>query len=182
MKSLILILSLTLCYSCASQVQLTDSTIEKKSGLRKPTFKNQGEQEDYWAQEFFKKEYKPEKYLKYSGEIKIREDNRIHFGQFQAVEIFNTNSENNMIFTKGLFYPDILGLMSLKIGNLEEVKFLSDSPKIKRFRFWLYRPNMANPQVYFFELTNNKATERTEWNSFIENARLTFVKGGWIII
>ena len=41
---------------------------------------------------------------------------------------------------------------------------------------------MANPQVYLFELTNEKANEKTDWKSFIKNAKLTFVKEGWIII
>ncbi len=180
MKLFVVILLLTFSISCKSKNKLEKVETEKKTEL-KPPFKNQGEQEKYWAQELFKREYKKKHYSKFVGEI-IKSDNKITFGKVQYVELFDTKSDYNQIFEKGLFYPDILNGNSLKIWNLEELEFLSDNPKVKRFWFWLYHPYMANPQVYLFELTNDKADEKTDWESFIKNAELTFVKDGWIIV
>jgi hypothetical protein len=180
MKLFLTILLLTFTITCKSQSDPEKVKNEKSTDL-KPPFKNQGEQEDYWAQELFKKEYKKQHYSKFIGEI-ITTDGKIKFGKVQYIELFDSNSDYNLIFEKGLFYPDILNAISLQIGSLEELEFLSNNPKVKRFRFWLYRPNMANPQVYLFELTNEKANEKTDWKSFIKNAQLTFVKSGWIII
>ncbi|GAA4239857.1 hypothetical protein [Winogradskyella damuponensis] len=180
MKLIVTILLLTFSFGCKSQNNPEKVETEKTTEL-KPPFKNQGEQEKYWAQEFFKEEYKKKHYSKFVGEIE-KSENKIKFGKVQYVELFDTNSDYNLIFEKGLFYPDILSAISLRIGNLEELEFLSKNPKVKRFWFWLYQPNMANPQVYLFELTNEKANEKTDWKSFIKNAELTFVKNGWIII
>lgn len=180
MKLFLTILLLTFTTVCKSQNEPGKVETEKSTELR-PPFKNQGEQEDYWAQELFKKEYKKQYYSKFIGEITTT-DSKIKFGKVQYIELFDSNSDYNLIFEKGLFYPDILNAISLRIGSLKELEFLSNNPKVKRFRFWLYRPNMANPQVYLFELTNEKANEKTDWKSFIKNAKLTFVKEGWIII
>ncbi|GLB48735.1 hypothetical protein [Neptunitalea lumnitzerae] len=180
MRCLYVILVWVLTLSCSSVYKTTEVEVNSSIQLS-PPFTNQGEQEDYWAQELFKKEYTKKQYSKFVGEI-TNTGNKIRFGKFQFVELFDSNSDYNMIFEKGLFYPDILNVISLNIGSLEELKFLSDNPKVKRFRFWLYRPNMANPQVYVFELTNYKATEKTDWKSFIKDAQLTFVKDGWIIL
>jgi len=87
-----------------------------------------------------------------------------------------------LIFEKGILHPEIFNTLTLKIGSLDELEFLSNNPQVKRFKFWLYQPNMMNPQVYLFELTNDEANENTTWNSFMENAKLTFVKNGWIVI
>jgi hypothetical protein len=180
MKLALIIFLLTFTTVCNSQSEQDKVETEKTTEL-KPPFKNQGEQEDYWAQELFKKEYKKQHYSKFIGEITTT-DSKIKFGKVQYIELFDSNSDYNLIFEKGLFYPDILNAISLRIGSLEELDFLSNNPKIKRFRFWLYRPNMANPQVYLFELTNEKANEKTDWKSFVKNAKLTFIKDGWIII
>ena len=180
MKLALIIFLLSFTTVCNSQSEQDKVETEKTTEL-KPPFKNQGEQEDYWAQELFKKEYKKQHYSKFIGEITTT-DSKIKFGKVQYIELFDSNSDYNLIFEKGLFYPDILNAISLRIGSLEELDFLSNNPKIKRFRFWLYRPNMANPQVYLFELTNEKANEKTDWKSFVKNAKLTFIKDGWIII
>jgi hypothetical protein len=71
---------------------------------------------------------------------------------------------------------------SVKISDLEELKFLSKSHKIKRFRFWYYLPGFNNPQVYFIELTNSKATRKMKIHEFIKGSELTFIKGAWLII
>jgi len=118
--------------------------------------------------------------------------------------------ELKSIFTLGIFYPQIitgdsvykkksedeLSKMTITqkvfynmtkndtlfIGELEELKFLSKDPTIKRFRFWEYRKGFANPVVYFFELTNSSADKTTSLELFIKGASLSFVKKGGIII
>ena len=71
---------------------------------------------------------------------------------------------------------------TLVITGFEELKFLSTSPTIKRFRFWNHRKGFANPQVWFIELTNSAAKNNTELQSFIDAASVTFLKSAWIII
>lgn len=202
MKNLITVLLLIFAATCQSQ----NST--KKEEL-KPPFKNQGEQENYWAQELFKKEYKKTTYQVYTKDIKkISSTSFSYNGKVFQVQGIHKTLE--LIFTKGILYPQLISgyttqpkksakeLDSLSlgqrylyemnrgdnlfIGNLKELRFLSNSPKIKRFRFWLSRPKTANPQVYLFELTYEKATEKTTLKEFIENCKLTFFKAGWIVI
>ena len=55
MKSL-LILFLVISMGCYSQSSQEKFTYKKQREL-KPPFETQGEQEDYWSQEFFKKQY-----------------------------------------------------------------------------------------------------------------------------
>tara|TARA_R100000306_G_scaffold40171_1_gene39511 strand:+ start:126 stop:641 length:516 start_codon:yes stop_codon:yes gene_type:complete len=166
---------------CTSQSKIVETKAEQKAEL-KPPFANQGEQEDFWAQELFKKEYKANTYSKYIGEIKLENENQIRFGDVQSIFISGTETKYYSILTNGLFHPDLLNALSLQITDLEEMEFLSNSPKVKRFRFWLFRPNMANPQVYLFELRNENATEKTDWEKWIKGSKLTFLKDGWIII
>ena len=150
------------------------------------SFRNQGEQEDYWAKQLFEKEYKKYEYSKFSEEIKTN-NSEIQFGKIQCIKYSDySDSEYNkykLIFEKGLLYPDILGVDTLDICCLKELTFLSNSPKIKRFRFLLWETIgdtiIMNPNVYLFELTNEKANIATGWEIFIENAKLTFIKYGW---
>lgn len=171
-------------------------------------FANQGEQEDYWAEKLFYEKYKKENYKKFAGDIKVIDKNHIRFGNKILRGYFSP--ELKSIFTQGIFYPQIITGDSvapkksneeiskmtdgqkvfynmtqndtLVIGEFEELKFLSKSPTIKRFRYWEYRKWSANPQVYFIELTNTTADKSTDMETFIKGATLTFVKDGWIIM
>jgi hypothetical protein len=176
---------------------------------QKREFKNQGEQENYWAEILFEKEYKKQEYSKFNGKIEIISDDKIKFENKNL--IVYCPKEYLSIFTTGIFYPQlILGNTennkvfsneeqeklsseerfkynlsrndSFSVSAFEELTFLSKSPKIKRFRFWNSRPGFANPQVYFIELTNEKATEKTLLQEFIQEAELTFIKAGHIVI
>lgn len=208
MKLFIILLFLTFFIGCQSQKNYEKVKTERKSKL-KPTFVNQGGQEDYWAQELFIKKYKKSFYEVYSSEIKEINKAKLIYGN----KSFNINSMNEtykLIFEKGILHPQLISGFTtepdksneeldslsvaerylyelnrgddLTITNLEELDFLSDSPKIKRFRFWVNRPKSANPKVYLFELTNEKADKNTGLKEFIENSKLTFLKEGWIII
>lgn len=68
------------------------------------------------------------------------------------------------------------------ISNIEELIFLSKSPKIRRFKMWVNRRPLINPVVYFIELTNTNAGKETDLLTFIKGSSLTFVREAWIII
>lgn len=203
MKIFLTILFLIFAIVCQSQVS------SKKTDELKPPFKNQGEQEKYWAQELFKKEYKKTTYKVYSGKIVKTDTSKFTYDN-KFFKVGYANKSLELIFTKGILYPQLISgytteprksekeLDSLSkteryfyemsrgdqlyISNLKELPFLSNSPKVKRFRFWLSRPKSANPQVFLFELTNEKATNDTDLKTFLEHAKLTFLKAGWIVI
>ena len=182
------------------------TTDHKKQTKRE--FKNQGEQEDYWAERLFKKEYSKTSFDKFKGDVVINGDGFI-FGDKTFV-IVNTPKELKPIFSSGLFYPNIITgdtksviksqaeldtlsteqkvfynltrTDSLTISGFEELKFLTKANTQKRFRFWLFRKGTANPTVCFIELTNDKANDKTDLTTFINGAVLTFFKSGWIVI
>jgi hypothetical protein len=206
------ILSLFIIVSAISskeQVLKTDTSSADSSKPVEREFKNQGEQEDYWAEQLFKKDYKKQKFEKFSGQIIITNRDTYRYGD-KVLNVYNTSAELRSIFEKGIFYPEIitgntksetkskqqLGTMtanekffynlsradSLTITDFEELKFLSKTPQQKRFRFWLFRKGFANPITYFIELTNENATSATGIATFINGSTLTFFKEGWIII
>lgn len=181
---------------------------KKDTFIVRTEFANQGEQENYWAEKFFYEKYTKEHYKKFTGDIIVIDKNHIRFGNKILQAYFPP--EFKSIFTRGIFYPQVItgdsvavkkseeelskmtdGQRSfynmaqndtLAIGEFEELKFLNTNPAIKRFRFWEYRKWSLNPQVYFIELTNTAADKTTDLATFIKGATLTFVKGGWIIM
>jgi len=231
LKYLIVIVTLIFFVSCKS---LTNAKVTKSEST--PSYKDYGGYENYQIMQFFEKNYKKFEYPKFIGDIKIS-DSKIQFGEInyfderQYVEYSSLEPEYQLIFEKGLLYPnlflegmgvsfrkasdakdvkntnsinnkktDTLYSDTLNIENpnvericiiekiccFEELTFLSDSPKVKRFQFWLFSKfgdvYMMNPNVYFFELTNEAANEETDLKSFIENAKLTFIRYAWTII
>ena len=147
----------------------------------KRTFKNQGEQEDYWAENFFKEKYVSQSYFRFGENISEIDKNTFQYDN-EILVLDNFNIKLKSIFTKGILYPQIIGNNISFISSFEELKFLKTSPKVKRFRFWLFSKKTANPTVYFLEITNEQATEETDIETFIANGKLTFLKSGWIII
>ena len=73
MKILNLILISILFCGCNSQSRIVETKTEQKMEL-KPPFANQGEQEDYWAQELFKKRICCKKLLKIFRRNKSRKE------------------------------------------------------------------------------------------------------------
>ncbi|TXK48705.1 hypothetical protein FVR03_07530 [Pontibacter qinzhouensis] len=207
MKHLIKIFLLILSVGCNSLNQ-KETVTTGKNKFRLPS-QNQGEREDYWAQEFFKKEYKKQSHKIYTAEVIKIGENTLAYDD-KTFDIYGVNDTLKLIFESGIIYPQLisgyskeprksqqeLNLLSVSeryfyevsrgdnatITNLEELLFLSSTPKVKRFRFWLSLPKSANPNVYLFELTNNNATKQTDLITFIQNAKLTFLKEGWLII
>ena len=181
-----------------------------KNDKEPKTFVNQGAQENYWAKKIFVEEYSPQTYTKFSGTILVKDKSTIEFDN-KTLIFWTIDAEYVKIFTDGIFYPQLLlgdtenipekskleldslsageRLMyifkkndTLKISEFEELRFLSKTPKVRRFRFWGYTPGFMNPKVYFIELTNKKAGKNTDISTFIKGAKLTFIKAGWIVI
>jgi len=194
MKKLTFILILILSVGCSSKTKTEKTTTELESEL-KPPFKNQGEQEDFWAQEFFKDEYEKQNHNKFSGEIKIVNEykslddngnfitntNEISFGN-RVVEINLNDNKLRSIFENGILYPDLISEKYFKIWDLEELGFLNKSPKIKRFRIFVNMPERIYTQIILLELKNESADNQTSTSEFIENAELTFIKEAWLMM
>jgi len=171
---LIVILIITFSESIAQ----IDSIKEKQES--ELNFNNQGEQEDYWAEQLFNENYTKQKYNKFDGEINIIDENNIMYDS-TLVELFDCDKVLKTIFQTGLFYPKILNTNKLKISNIEELKFLITTPKTKRLRFYLWNEIILHPTVYFIELTYEGVDEKTDLHTFIKNSELTFIKRGWMI-
>jgi hypothetical protein len=164
------------------QAQTIDTKAVSADSIKE--FKNQGEQEDSWTAQFFEKNYSRKKFKKYDSEIITSGDTTRYADKYFLVW---TADKFKPIFSSGILYPTIIAGQSkrdykLTISNFEELKFLNHSPTQKRFRFWLNRNTLLNPTVCFIELTNQNATDKTDIETFIRGASLTFYKEGWIII
>jgi hypothetical protein len=154
-------------------------------------FKNQGEQENAWTKTFFLDKYEKQTFELFKGTIKKIDESHIQYDNI-ILELNITNAVFKTIFTRGIFYPQILignvdpneivGNGNFRISNFTEVNNVNNSPTSRRFKFWLFTKGMANPKVFFIELTNELATENTNLETFISNSKLTFAKGGWMII
>ncbi|ALJ04810.1 hypothetical protein APS56_06605 [Pseudalgibacter alginicilyticus] len=194
MKKLTLILILILSAGCSSKTKTEKAITEQVSEL-KPPFKNQGGQEDFWAQEFFKDEYEKQNHIKFNGEIKIVNEyksldehgnfitnaNEISFGN-RVVEINLNDNKLRSIFENGILYPDLISEKYFKIWDLEELSFLNKSPKIKKFRIFANMPERIYTQIILLELKNESADNQTSMSEFIENAQLTFIKEAWLMM
>lgn len=141
-------------------------------------FKNQGEQEDSWDKQFFQKEYKDQQLEVFTGKVATVAGVFIFSGD--SLYVNNPSVEMRMVFLKGLLYPALIG--GNRISDIEELKFTEKSPQQRRFKFLLYRKGLLNPTACFFELTNRHATQKTNLIEFIKEAKLTFIKQGWIMI
>lgn len=73
------------------------------------------------------------------------------------------------------------GINGLNFGNFKELH-LEDIPTKKRFSFWLSRKKIMNPEIYYFELTNENATKETSMEAFIRGARLSILREGGVIL
>ena len=77
-------------------------------------FKNQDEQEDYWAKQVFEKERDLIEYQRYKSKTLVKSNNEIQFGN--KTLIIDCSSKFLPIFTEGIFYPQLV------IGNAENKK------------------------------------------------------------
>ncbi len=148
-------------------------------------FKNQGEAEDYYTRQAFRKEYKSMSFEPYTGEIQVyKSEQEINFRFDSALLIINKiDSLFLPLFMSKLIQPAYIGCNSLSghsIG-IEELKNLETMHR-KRFKLYVWQPNFFNPQVVLIEITNTAINKNAELSEFIKGADLTFVYLGWIII
>lgn len=179
-----LLLIILLFYSSTASSQSGKANQQKKAHQKEelPDFKNNAEQEEYYVKKMFKEEYKKQTYNRFLGRIKVIDDNYLQFDSL-TISVSYTSADLKTIFTEGLLYPTLFGNEdSLKITDFRELKYVNDKPQYKRFSFWLFRKWLANPQVYYIELTNNKSIPSTDLREFIKGARLTYFRPGSIII
>jgi hypothetical protein len=162
-----------------------------------------------FAKRVFEKEYLKTAYEKFDGKIIIVNDFTIKYDE-KTLNIPNLEEEYKLIFTKGIFYPNIVmgneiaeiktkaeidkmtkdekifynmtRTDSLTIGAFDELPLLNPNVKTKRFLIWIFRNGEMNPTEWYFELQNANATKETELKEFIKKAKLTFCKSGTIII
>ena len=151
-----------------------------KASAQQGKFKNQGEQEDYWAEQLFKNNYQKQEYTRFTGPIQFTDKITLMFGQ-KFFGVHSVPDSLMTIFTRGLLHPDLFGI-GITITAFHELKFLSSDPAIRRYKFWVFYAGMANPQVFFIELTNKNASEETDLQTFLKGATLTFLKDAWIVI
>jgi hypothetical protein len=149
-----------------------------RSRKKEPDFSTAGEQEDYWTKRLFKFEYKKKTYKRFQGQISRIDSTTF---KFDSVVVRNTDPDKRLalMFEKGIVFPWMPGL---NINMWDELTALNPSFKVKRFRLGVHMFNMANPTVYFIELTNKNATPDMDIMKFIEGADLTFLKQGWLMI
>jgi hypothetical protein len=164
--------------------QSTNHNTTKKTNTKDsiPEFNTAGEQEEYNVLQMFKKEYKKQHYKRYSGTVKTINNLTFQFDTLTMIVNY-TPTELRSIFGQGILCPSLFGSEdSLRITDLQELKYVNNGPTYKRFSLWLFRKWLANPQVYYFELTNEKATITTNLKDFIKGSQLTYFRPGGIII
>ena len=145
----------------------------------------------YPAKQIFEKEYKKTEYPKFSKSKISVEKNKVIFNKIKSIE-FNENSDEKtkLILKSGFLDPYLIDRSyNLKIGWIDELTLLNPNPQTKRFKFWIFYTgnknlllNSANPHEYYFELYNEDADENTTFEIFVDDAKLTFLKGGGIIL
>jgi hypothetical protein len=100
MKYMLLLVSIVCCSLFVNgQVRLGSSDKSKHE------FQNQGEQENYWAEQLFKKEYRKRRFKKFNGKIIINDDQYQYGNQ---VLIISVSSDFKPLFEQGILYPDII--------------------------------------------------------------------------
>jgi hypothetical protein len=150
-------------------------------------FANASEAEQCWAERLFRTEYKAGEHKKFEGKV-IHEGTIFRFGK-DEFEVIDTSEDLLTVFEQGLLHPGIMAgsyedrrkEVKLKISNLEEIQIPDTPPGTKRFRFMISYPKVANPIVYFIELTGERLNDN-DLKSFIKKSRLTFYKQGWVML
>jgi len=72
----------------------------------KKEFKTQGEQEDHWAEKLFEEKYTKQHYQRFNDSIVVLDQNNIRFCN-KILRVY-FSPELKSIFTRGLFYPQII--------------------------------------------------------------------------
>ena len=110
-----------------------------------------------------------------------------------CIIIHATDPEIKKIFELGLLFPDLVygastrgdkfefkrtfSADTLSISNVTELHFPNQKSDTRCFSFLLWQrstfPRVANPSLYLFELTNEKANLQSSNDEFIQKAKVT---------
>ena len=158
---------------------------------------------DQHAVEHFKTEYKKKNYKKFEGKITTK-DNQVLFDD-KATFIDKSDKITASILQQALIYPQLLTdyqmqkfldettdktqkrflklqkdpKASFDVNNISvkisELPFLNINEKVWRFRLTTKNRSLPNPIIYFFELTNSKASKNMSLDEFLKDAKLTYL-------
>jgi len=143
------------------------------------------------AKEIFEIKYEKVHYPKFLKSQIRTIGNKVILGEMKSLEFNEESDEKTKIILKsGLLDPYLInGSYHLKIGWIDELTLLNPNSQTKRFKFWVFYTghnnpllNSVNPHEYYLEFYNAKATENTTFINFMENAHLTLIKYGGIIL
>ena len=185
-----------LLFSLSLSLLLSINVFGQKT--EKPTSKDKA------AIEHFKNDYKKKNYKKFSGNISVK-DNQVLFDtkiiyydksdkitklilqeglvypqlltDFQIDKFENEDSDRTQKRFVRLQknWKDSFEVNNIKLSNASELLFLSSDVKVKRFKISCKDPKFPNIMVYYFELTNKNATDKTPLEEFIKNSKLTYI-------
>ncbi|MEO8404915.1 MAG: hypothetical protein ABI480_09975 [Chitinophagaceae bacterium] len=188
----------------AQTTQTKQKTSEEKE-VEQKDFANQGDWENHEIKQIFKTKYSKQEHQVFEGKITTK-DNFYQFDK-DCIEAF-TNNTFKVIFEKGILYPELIAewinpdagikpkketseakkensrfkFDSLAISNFEEIKFVDHLPTQRRFRCWVRFQFMFNPILCVVELSNENATEKTDMQTFVKDASLTFFRQVGVVI
>jgi len=130
---------------------------------------------------FYKSIYVPQTHNKFSGKITIvnKKEQEIVFLDSLKVTFHKDSKDFNEIFTSGLITVEMLLISennSVGINRIEELTSILKTKKTQRqFKIEFYLDNWANLHYIFIELTNDNSNRKTDWESFLKDAKVTFV-------
>jgi hypothetical protein len=193
------------CILLANAIFLNAQTTPEEKEVKSNNFSNQGEWENYEIRKIFKTNYSRQTHQVFQGKI-IRKGDCYLFDK-DFIEAF-TNDTFQVIFEKGILYPELvvrwlnpdtgsqpkreitavkketsrINFDSLTILNFEEIRFVDHLPTQRRFKCWIAFKFMFNAIICLVELTNDSATEKTDMQTFIKGASLTFFRQFGVVL
>jgi hypothetical protein len=176
-------IAILVCCCCfvVGKAQSTDTLGKVQADDTIRPYKTEGEQEDGWAKTFFVPAAPREVHVRYKGQIQSINDHVFRYSD-QVLRVEPDTTGLLAIFATGILYPGIFSRGDIQvIAGVKEMEFLR-TPTARRFRMQVRFMAMANPVLYFFELTNDKANVDTPTDAFIKGAVLTFFKEYSVLI
>ena len=138
--------------------------------------------------EYFKTKYTKQYYANYNGKISFTQlaDNiYIDYDSIDVhVKINAIETPFNEIFKTNLFSPQMLLARShdsISICCIHELTYIKTKRTQRRFVYWIFQKNFMNPFEYLLELSNDKANRKTNFNTFLKEAKITFLSDGVLI-
>lgn len=148
-------------------------------------FENAGERDCFASRQVFRRNYKQMDYPPYKGEVEVYKDEKGMDVKYESalIKLGANDSLYYHLFSSKIIQPQLIGCNSLS-GHSILIHELTDLEKRhkKRFSLWVFQPGCLNPEVVLIEITNPDKNKDAPLYEFVENAKLTFVYHGWIIM